>query len=761
MSNGSGEWRVASGERRLGASTIVDFRSAKRRSFAERKTTITTRGLCPTLRAAGAAIVLWMLSIGPAFAQGGAMEIDPSIMQPPVQMGRPIPSWWDVKIKGSALVEGRFEFQLKNDTKLLATVTTEELALTGPQQRIRVLLPPVNDPDGVDQLWLDIKFHGRRFNQNLGSHPLRVALARKRTFMVLTAVSRVAPRRSAERDRVIRRLAFESMAANLDESANTVLTPLEPVDLPQEPMAYCAYEMAILFGDEFRLLKKPQLDALAAWVRAGGSLYLEPTGVLEQYHVDFLRNLTAFGPGDLVIQPDSNGRLTPGSIWNDERLIPLTNGLGRIVLRVDDEQPEQLMETPAWREAAAFLWRLHSDQIQTLGSQPAADISTLLQNVPETPNPYGGMSANRLSLKLPSSTSELVNWLMPEGVRMVPLWVLGLILCTFVVWIGPVDYFGLGWLKARKFTWLTFPLATILVTGLTVWITNRYMSTAETRRGLVIRDVGDDGAIVRTNRFELLFIASTRPVTTDVRKGVFSAMNTGQSLDDPYQPRMNPGMPRRYGPTGGDVVARPPARLQGRIPTEFTATQDMAKWTPQLNRMFWIPGPAANDETAVDWQALMEGVSLPEMFNSRTIADGLGSRVKQQFGPQALVAVLGSQGRWVYSQHAGWHLLNSNQFAGHVRDGISYYPAQGGQYTQALPQELNGQPELFRWLYQYSAGVPYGLFSLTSQVGPAGSEDLDDLPILDTSDPNLALLIVVVPRGDDYIVYRKLLRTGK
>jgi hypothetical protein len=731
MSGGSGEWRVASGERR-------------------RK---------PALRAVSSAIVLLALSTGSVSAQTRPMEIDQSNMQPPVQMGRPIPSWWDVKVLGSTLVEGRFEFRLKNDNKLLATVTTEELALTGPQQRIRVLLPPVNDPYGVDQLRLDIKFYGRRFNQDLGSHILRVALARSRTFMVLTATSRLAPKRSAERDRIIRRLAFESMAVNMDESVKTVITPLEPVDLPQEPMAYCAYEMAILFGDEFRQIKKPQLDALAAWVRAGGSLYLEPSGVLEQYHVDFLRSLTAFGPDGLVIQPDSNGRLIPGTIWNDERLLRLTNGLGRIVLRVDEEQPEQSMETAVWRETAAFLWRLHSDQVRTLGRQPAADIGTLLQDVPQTPNPWGGMSANRLTLKAPASTSDLVNWLMPEGVRMVPLWVLGLILCTFVVWIGPVDYFGLGWLKARKFTWLTFPLATFLITALTVWITNRYMSSAETRRGMVIRDVGDDGSIVRTNRFELLFIASTRQVATDVRKGVFSAMSTGQSLDDPYQQQMYAGMPRRYSPTGGEAIERPPARLQGRIPTEFTATQEMAKWTPQLNRMFWIPGPgAADDEAPINWQALMDGVSLEGMLSGHTVADALRSRVQQKFGPKAIVAVLGSHGRWAYSQDANWHLVNGNRFDQIDRRFASI--RRGLEEWNMLPGDLQGQPALFRWLYQYSAGVRYGLFSLTSQVGPTGSEDLDDLPILDTSDPNLGLLIVVVPRGDDLIVYRKLLRTG-
>ena len=46
---------------------------------------------------------------------------------------------------------------------------------------------------------------------------------------------------------------------------------------------------------------------------------------------------------------------------------------------------------------------------------------------------------------------------MPEGVRMVPVSVLASILLGFVLWIGPGEYFLLGWLKLRKLTWVTFP----------------------------------------------------------------------------------------------------------------------------------------------------------------------------------------------------------------------------------------------------------------------------------------------------------------
>ncbi len=696
-----------------------------------------------------------------AEAQENRLSIEQSPMQPSIQTGRPIPSWWDVKIAGTSLVEGQFEFQLKNEGQLLATLTTDEMALTGPQQRIRVLLPPVHDQNAIEQLQVGIKFRGKQFHQDLGSQMLRVALTKLRSMMVLSAASRLANKRSAERTWILRRLQFESLADELDESIKTIPAPLEPIDMPQEPMAYCAYELVILFGEEFRLLKKPQLEALAAWVRAGGSLYLEPTGVLEPYHLEFLKSITAFGPDELIIQPDSTGRLIPGTIWNDERILSLTNGLGRIVLRIDDVQSEEMQDSTAWREAIAFLWRLHSTQASIVTEDPAIAARLLFRS--GEPRDFAALPnanpwATSLSSHLRTSTAELLDWLMPEGVRMVPLWVLSFLLVSFVIWIGPVDYYGLGWIRARKFTWVTFPLATLLVTGMTVWITNQYMSSAETRRGLVLRDIGDDGATVRMNRFELLFIASSRTVTTEIRKGIFATLKTGSSMADfqfrpqnQYQYQQQYQQRPRYGAMDLNQIHRPLARTTGRIPTEFTVTQDLAKWTPQLNRIFSIPGE--KDEAVIDWPALTEGISIPEMYANRTISSELQSRVETQFGPNALVACLGANRQWAFSRHEKWWAA-----------GGTHTSSNNGRMNQfsypMLPSELTHEPDLFRWIYQHSVAMPVGLFSLASQIGPTGGEELEDLPILDSSDSRQHLLVVVVPRGDDLIVYRKLLRGG-
>jgi hypothetical protein len=687
----------------------------------------------------------------PAVAQDKPVEIEQSGMQPAIQTGRPIPSWWDVKIRGSALLEGRFEFHLMNDSKLLASTTTEELALTGPQQRIRVVLPPVSDNSMIEQLQLKIQFHGKRFNQDLGTHILRVASPRKRSFVVLTAASRLAPRRSVEREQIYKRLAFESLANSLDDSCQTVASPLEPSDVPQDAISFCAYEMVILFSDEFRLLKKPQLEALAAWIRAGGSLYVEPTGVLEPYHVDFLRRVTAAGPGDLIIQPDSSGRLMPGTVLNDERLILLHCGLGRVALRIEEEQPEFSAETPQWRKTAAFLWRLHADQVKLLEQKSSVTMTDLLQNRPHVSDAFGGVATGRMTMKLRTSTSELNDWLMPKGVRMVPLWVLAIILTTFVIVIGPVDYFALGWLRARKFTWLTFPLATLLVTMLTVSITNAYMSSSETRRGLILQDVGDDGSIVRTTRFELLFTASSRPVETDVRRGIFAALDGTRVYDDPYQQAMMSGRYPAYSRYGADEagVERPPARMKGRIPTEYAVTQQMAKWTPQLNRVSWIPGPETT-ETPVDWNALMQGIDTRTMSYDHNLPGALQARLQTQFGANALMAFIGPQNRWAYNLHGDWRrnaAASNNVY-------MNYY-----QETQPMvPNEIQGHPAMFRWLYQHSVAMSYGVFSLTSQSGPTGAADMNDLPILDSENTRQGLLIVVVPKADDFIVYRKLVR---
>ncbi len=743
-------------------------------------------------------IAVFFAAAFPALAQDKPVkekriEIEQSRMQPTIQTGRPIPSWWDVKIPGSALVEGRFEFVLMNDGRVLASLTTEELALTGPQQRIRVLLPPVDDQYGIEQLQVQVTFRGTRFTEKLGQHILRVAATRSRTFMMLTSISRLASKRSAERDLLMRRLSLKSLAtAELEDSVQTVVAQLEPNDLPQEPLTYCAYDLVLLFGDEFRSIKKPQLDALTAWIRAGGSFYVEPTGVLEPYHIDFLRRLTAGDSRGLLFQPDSSGRLIPGTVWEDERIVTTRAGLGRVAVRVEENDAPPELESPAWRRATAFLWRLRVEQVEAVGDLGTFDLGKL--SLPEVAQPMIDTDGDGipdtviqrrnnqpwerkfvvppgwLSMRLPTSTVELLDRLMPQGVRMVPLWMLGFILLGFVVLIGPVDYIGLGWLKARKYTWLTFPLATVGVTALTVWVSNSYMTSAEARRGLVIRDVGEDGSVVRTNRFELLFIASSHAVMTDVQKGVFSPLGTGGSMAGNsmaiYQQQLmqqqlmyQQGRTRFISGEDGLPGEKSPPRMLGRIPTQFEVTQDLAKWTPQLNRMFWIPGSA--EEQTIDGKAVTEGQITTAMLDSHGISAELTSRVRSQFGPDAFTACLGPKGRWAQDRNPAWWTDRGQNNPSGIPQPQFWAFDDSNSLGLQLPPEILHQGELFRWIYQHSVAQPRGLFALASHIGPKGGRDLDDLPVYDPSDPEHALLIVVVPKGDDLIVYRQRVAVSK
>ena len=74
----------------------------------------------------------------------------------------------------------------------------------------------------------------------------------------------------------------------------------------------------------------------------------------------------------------------------------------------------------------------------------------------------------------------------------------------------------------------------LVVTLIMVLITNAYLSTAESRRALVIHDVANNGEIVRSNRFELLFTSATRRAKSPVQSAIFSPLFTGGAVD----PRM-------------------------------------------------------------------------------------------------------------------------------------------------------------------------------------------------------------------------------
>lgn len=742
---------------------------------------VSHRGMsCGGVRHAGVTchVLLWLTAwlwlVTPLFSQEKPITIETSTMQPSVVLGRPMLTWWDVKIPGSNLVVGKFRFVIKSEGYHFATVETEELTINGPEQRIRVMLPAVDCPQWIDRLYVDISFSGKKYTGDLGQQILRVPFASKTVFFGLVGESRLVRRRSPQRDKILDVLRFERLIPDLesrviDDNDNsyvkTIFASIDPADFPTDALGYCGYDVIILMKDEFRNLRKPQLEGLLAWIKAGGSLYVEPNGVLEAYHVDFLKDLVADLPHPIVIQLDQFGKLAEDTIPAEQPAAAVKCGLGDAVIRTADPDSPLTLTEKNQRKIIGALWksRRYAADPQSRGN--TINIMPQMRQfqfpVSESdPYGFGTAHANRLSLK----SGDLLDRLMPESIRMVPLSVLAAILIGFVILIGPGDYFGLGWLRARKLTWITFPAATICVTGLTVWLSNYYMTVAETRRSLVVRDLSPKGEVVRTNEFELLFVASTKAVPTPVEKCLFTKLESGSSLAQfgvIYAPGQNPWAPGgiRYGnnmPLSKVVVVNPiegtssltAIEIQGRIPGQFTATQNLSKWTPQVNRLMSIPGSAASPQ--IDWSEWDLGEYDKETIRKNAVPPKLVNATRTRFGPEAMVACLTGKDGWALDRAPGWR---SNRVINQQLQQPMYQRYEGLQHG---PMH---EADLFRWLYQ--ASVPpteQGAFALTRQTTPKGGAICDDLALLDPSDPDMWLLLVVVPEKEDLVVYRKLMR---
>lgn len=708
------------------------------------------------------------------FAQQKPISIESSSMQPSVVVGRPILTWWDVKIPGSGLMVGKFRFQIHSEGYQFATLETEELTLNGPEQRIRVLLPTIDCPDLIDRLYVDVSFQGSKFSGELGQHILRVPFATKCVFIALVGESRITRRRSPQRDNLLEQIKFENLVPKVSgvlvendasDHVQTIFASIDPVDFPSEPLAYCGYDLVILMKDEFRNLRKPQLDGLLAWVQAGGSLYLEPNGVLEAYHLEFLRSLTRDDPEGLVFQLDSAGKVPPETVPPDRVAIAIKCGLGDVVVRTEDpEQPVNLSPI-AWRSIAGPLWKWRTNPVArpTVFGQMVGNDGQPVQVSRPNSDPWGLSMAMLTRHTL--NSSELLDRLMPDGVRMVPLSLLALILLVFVLMIGPGDYFVLGWLRARKLTWLTFPLTTLGVTALTVLISNSYMSTSETRRALILHDLGPRGDIVRSNRFELLFMASTHQEATETEKSLLTPLKTDSTFG------INGGTPPGFtyitqngqlvvkpaGMRGGSVntATRPSSTLtQGRIPTQSTTLQDLSKWTPQLNRITSLSNLATAPQ--IDWTEFDLKAADSQTIAAHAVPPVLLERVHARFGKDALVSCFTGADGWASDRAMGWRSTRSIP----APELHTFYPlqAQSNGYSQSMLQ-LIYEADLLRWIYQASVLPPNpGILSLTRQTSPKGGAACDDLPLLDATDPRAWLLVVIVPGDNEYVAYRKLMR---
>lgn len=664
--------------------------------------------------------MIWLVAVGGArtVADSHGLLCDVRPVATTVRSGAAVPLIVNLHWQGQGLLEGRLELTLRDSRNVLAVVHSHDMALTTGEQSFHFLLPPIRLAEAYVQLEVDAAFHTADKRLPLSSFLLRAPGAWERSFVVCVSEPRLTQRTESRQD-FIEALSFEQFHTEDDRSLFSSAAVFEPNDMPTDPLRYCAYDLVLLHGDGFTQLSRKSLEAVRQWVQAGGSVCIVAPADSSSEQIRFLNDLVDDEPFFI----DAAGKMAVATAGESPGPFLVRDGLGRAAVFVKNEKLRNF-NAPEWREAVAFLWKIRADQmpaVRTVGQWDSVLLERKRRERQEEMRQlgyYNGMQGNLHFSLVPIQTGGLlVRHLMPSDIQLVPLSLMAAILGLYVLVIGPGDYLLLGRLRLRKFTWVLFPTVTIGFTFLGIALSHAYLQTADNRRALEFLDIGDDGQVVRRNRFELLFFSLPRAAETHADGSLFSAMNHQLlgTVYDPYQ----------FSPQYREPALVGPPSYSGRVPFRYTVAQQVPQWTPQLNRMLSI-GPT---EAAVrfDWNSL----DLRELESTAGRAR-IAARLIEAFGNDATVCMF-HRGRLEF--RIGSHPLTGQSHS------INRY---GRAIQTTFLEECCIRPEA-------------GLFFLASQISPRGGDNFEDLALMDPSDPNQWLIAVVTERGDDTLIYRKLI----
>jgi hypothetical protein len=494
------------------------------------------------MKIGGAIAGVWF-ALGSVFL-GADLTARLTPLSPQARVGAP--EWVEVEFtsRGTGLHEGVLEMAQRVEGEPVYSYRTRELALAAGTQRFRFLLP-AGASQTAARSW-KLRFIESARTVELGEFSSTPRLSLGRTLVLGIVRSGVASETpSWQALRVERFTPPEQQSVRYLNSSTTPLF-LDPEDLPVEPAGYCAFDALLLDGDALSRTREKARAALARWVHAGGSLaIIAPTG-LEETHLAFLNQLGA---------PDPEWR--PLTTPFTGVLIARAN-FGRLLVTAG-HPPEEL---PAeWRQAVGFLWKLRGAPLRSLASGSTWQENTITQD-------------ERTAAGFDSVPSMLVQMLVPHRFRPLPVEALWMIALTFIAVVGPLDWWLLGTLRRRRWTWISFPCAALAFTLFTVALARGFLGNTTGRGDLVITDLGTDGRVVRETRIDLTVPVSEGEISAEIKDSL-------------------------AGPIPVSLTSAP--RYHGQFPSRFRLTLNGRQWTPVLWRTTTFePG---EDTSGVAWHA--------------------------------------------------------------------------------------------------------------------------------------------------------------
>ncbi len=608
-------------------------------------------------------LLLFALLLVGADARGaGALQADvlPLAMQP--RSGAP--ALFDLRLthRGAGLLEGRVEIALSQNTQPVLRWTTPEVFLTGGPQTLRLLTPPL--PPRYPGLGLEatLTFLTANGRIALGTAPFAPEARREERRSVIAICAGPggqthAPDGTPTWHR-LRPLGSRDLAKRSDaESTATAPIFFEPEDFPVDPLVCCAFDLVILRESALERLRPRSAEALVRWLEAGGGLAL--LGVSE--NADELRaaldRVIAAGRGGVPIE--ASGGRAPGMLRGYV-------GLGRCVILASTVSDE------SWTKAADFLWARDANAPTQLSTPVNA--------------------GNRWRKN--EDVASFFQVLMPRNVQLLPAWQVFGILAVLVAVVGPLDWLLLGRLRARRWTWVLFPVAVLAATAATIFLANRSLGQTAHRGAVTIKDIGPDGRVLRTNRFELTLVPRARAVSETLVA----------TLAVPLPP-----MRADYRGLAWSGEDRTP-RYLGQFPARYELQRSLQQWSPSIVRTLAFGG---KDDSGLPWD-LFE----PSESNWKKPTDGAKLREEAH----------------------GWQVSTVHQFS--IVDHGSLFYHQGSREFPA--------PFVKRTIGMDAEDAPI------EAIAPNGNALCEDLGMSDRHDPRQWLLVAVRRVGTDIQIYRRL-----
>lgn len=708
---------------------------------------------------------------GPCFAQRGqaplAIEVD--VDSSLNRSGGPIPLILHFNYFGTQPgVTGNLECRLvSTDGTLMGTYLFEGLYLTrGEQIQSFLLQPPTSGvwQDAYDFYVTFTTSEGKRYA--FPEQLLRLPGAGRRSCVITVATSDESFLDKHEKE-LAAELDFENRMPSPDESRPTersIITlsrPLNIQDFPTQPLEHCVSDLVLLVGKSFEKLSDRQEKALLAWVRAGGSLaiLLDDSEKLPSRKIDVLNQLLNSSDQSPVVSQLSSGRLQ-FALQGESSVLLRNCGQGRVVLAPDPKQgslADAFGEKVA-REVYIHLWKVRREQALEIRNSLAGNWSfdpgkryTVMNNsnFDRMDDPGIQNFVRRFRPTPTTGGTGLLQQTFPQGMQMLPLWLIGVTLLFYVLAIGPLDYLLLGAFRIRKYTWIFFPVVTIIFTAGAIVSANYKMRGHDSGGRVLILDVSKEGLVVRENEIRTYLPSTGGELLIDANRELLTLIHPQQlGVNNPYAG--NSRSPESF--------SIPPV-YRGRFPIEAQILQRVHKWSPEMVRRLRIPAVATQEPSGFDWSQQIDPT------NQGTRSE-LTKRIQDSFGEHCFAQLLHRDARDDSRRSAqhGWketldliHLCGPNDFF----DSL-YEHQQLSPVNMARPA-VGNQDRYFapdNFLRNSALREEAGMYSVVSQLSPKCDDFLEDLPILDPTDENSWLLMIGTQVANHWKIYRQIVKVG-